>query len=184
MGVSRYAPYYCEENVWYLAQDDRFKGFECIVAIITGLGPRRPLWYQRAAEHEELPVWWDYHVILLYRDLSWMVWDPDTILDLPVDAIEYLRKTFLDDAESVESADVVFRLINAEEYVLTFSSDRSHMKLSGGRWIAPPPPWPPILQGPYPILHQLLDVSIKTPGKLITLAELLRKLCTIATLTD
>ena len=117
---------------------------------------------------------WDYHVVLLSFQEGWWVWDLDTTLGLPVRADAYFPKTFLRSAVDVEHVDVVLRLIAAGSYVSRFSSDRSHMRLPTGAWIAPPPPWPPILQEGEPNLLQLLDVRRDAPGQVVTLATFMR----------
>ena len=173
-----YAACYCEENIWQLAQEDCFRGHETIVVIISGHGPYRKLWFQRSSEDAGAPVLWDYHVVLLSQQNGWQVWDLDTTLGSPVSAITYFSKTFLQEDSDPEQNDVIFRLIPAPEYVENFSSDRSHMWLPSGNWAAPPPLWPMIINGKSSTLIDWLDVRNEAPGKVLTLAELMRDVLT------
>ena len=169
----KYTPSYCEENIWQLAQEDCFSGDETLVALISGKGPYRPLWFQRSAEFYGAPVYWDYHVVLLSNQNGWQVWDLDSRLDLACPAETYLQQTFLPSNHKLEDADVIFRLIAAEDYLRSFASDRAHMQLPSGEWLAPPPDWPLIMPADKPNLLDWLDVANATPGRLMTLAELL-----------
>lgn len=169
----KYTSAYCEENIWHLASEDRFRGLDAKVVLVTGPGSHRKLWFQRCSEHDSIPVHWDYHVILLVRDDNWQVWDLDTTLDLPVNASSYFRKTFRGPDESFNNANVIFRTINAKEYIENFSSDRSHMKLPSGDWAAPPPSWPPIMKRDSPNLMEWLDSESDGPGELLTLEQII-----------
>ena len=120
-----------------------------------------------------MPVFWDYHAILLSYRKGWWVWDLDTTLGLPVDVDNYFNRTFLRSNLEAKDTDVILRLIPGEEYVKTFSSDRSHMKLSSGAWAAPPPESPMINNEIKPNLLDWLDMSKADPGQVVTLAELM-----------
>ena len=167
----RYTSFYCEENIWHLAQEECFHGREAFAAIISGKGDYRKLWFQRQAEDQESPVFWDYHVLLLVYDNGWHVWDLDTTLGLPAFAEIYFQKTLLSASIDLENCDVILRLIASESYVQSFSSDRSHMKSPTGEWLAPPPEWPAILHGGKSNLLDWLDVDLDGPGKVQALAE-------------
>ncbi len=171
----RYAPRYCEENIWHLARDARFQASETLVALITGYGPYRPFWYQRCVADPQLPVWWDYHVILLVRQGSWQVWDLDTTLDLPTAAKTYLEKTFLNSVIASKDTDVILRLVPADYYLEHFASDRAHMRLPSGKWLAEPPAWPMILPHHRSNLLEWLDTGRAQPGRLLPLSECLRE---------
>ena len=166
----QYTPFYCEENIWHLAQEKCFRGREAFVVIISGEGDYRRLWFQSLAEPQESPVFWDYHVLLLVFDNGWHVWDLDTTLGLPVAAETYFQKTFLNSGIDLENCDVMLRLIASESYVRSFSSDRSHMISPTGEWLAPPPAWPTILNESKSNLLEWLDVDLDGPGKVQTLA--------------
>jgi len=167
----RYTPFYCEENVWQLAREERFLEHETLAVIISGRGPSRRLWYQRNALHPALPVHWDYHLVLLSYNDGWQVWDLDTTLELPVPVETYVHKTFLQANVEAGNTDVILRLIPVGEFVRDFSSDRSHMELPSGEWAAPPPEWPMIMQGAKSNLLDWLDIDRDGPGQVLTLVE-------------
>ena len=165
-----YTSCYCEENIWQLAREECFRERETIAVIVSGKGRYRRFWFQNNAQNPESPVYWDYHVILLSFDESWWVWDLDTSLGLPVLADTYFPQTFLQQNIDVMQTDVILRLISAEEYVRKFSSDRAHMRLPSGEWVAPPPQWPMILQGKDANLLDWININHDAPGKVLTLA--------------
>ncbi len=167
----RYTPFYCEENIWHLAQEKCFLGLDTFVAIVSGKGSYRRLWFQNQAADQESPVFWDYHVLLLVFDNGWHVWDLDTTLGLPVTAETYFQKTFLNSGIDLENCDVILRLIASESYVRSFSSDRSHMLSPTGEWLAPPPAWPAITKGNKSNLLDWLDIGRDDPGQVQTLSE-------------
>ena len=71
----------------------------------------------------------------------------------------------------LENCDVILRHIGSESYVLSFSSDRSHMISPTGEWLAPPPAWPAITKGDKSNLLDWLDIGRDDPGQVHTLAE-------------
>jgi hypothetical protein len=174
----RYTPFYCEENIWHLAQEKCLQGREAFVVIISGEGDYRRLWFQSLGEGRELPVFWDYHVLLLVYNDGWRVWDLDTTLGLPASAETYFQKTFLSAGIDLENCDVILRLIASESYVQSFSSDRSHMKSPTGKWLAPPPEWPAITKGDKSNLLDWLDIGRDDPGQVHTLAEFMSNFLT------
>jgi hypothetical protein len=146
----KYTPFYCEENIWHLCGDPRFATCPSKVVIISNESRACTLWAQRAAPLAGAPVTWDYHVILIAkRSLQWKVWDLDTTLDVPVELPSYLSVTFPPELRAQTARERLaprFRIIEAETYRRTFSSDRSHMHDTDGRWHQKPPPWPPIVR--------------------------------------
>lgn len=142
-----------------------------MVVIVSGEGRYRRFWFQKNALSQEAPVYWDYHVILLSYEDGWWIWDLDTSLGLPVLADTYFHKTFLQKNIDVAHSDVILRLVNAEEYIRKLSSDRAHMRLPSGEWIAPPPAWPMILQDRNSNLLDWININHDAPGKVLTLAE-------------
>ena len=166
-----YTPYYCEENIWHLAQESCFREQQVLVAMISGEGDYRRLWHQSQAPNAESPVYWDYHVILLVHDRRWWVWDLDTTLGLPVLADQYFSATFFGHGVDAENCDVTLRLIQAAYYVQNFSSDRSHMRDANGEWLAPPPAWSEIMTASKPNLIEWLDVNHDGPGRLLRLSH-------------
>lgn len=169
----KYTAAYCEENIWHLAGEDRFRGLETKVVLVTGPGSHRRLWFQGCSEHDSVPVYWDYHVILLVKHDTWQVWDLDTTLEFPVDAATYFRKTFYGPDESFSNENVIFRSINSKEYIENFSSDRSHMRLPSDEWAAPPPAWPVIVNSDESNLMAWLDIDSEGPGELLTLEQII-----------
>lgn len=169
----KYTPYYCEENIWQLARHSRFNGLDAKVILITGPGSHRKLWFQRCSEDVTQPVCWDYHVVLLVRDNISQIWDLDTTLDFPVNAATYFRKTFRGPDESFDNTNILFRTIDAKEYIDNFSSDRSHMRLTSGDWAAPPPSWPPIVKNEISNLGKWLDIESDGPGKILSLEQII-----------
>lgn len=168
-----YTPYYCEENVWHLCQQPQFVGLETKVVFISNARRQCPLWHQRAAVNPAEPVLWDYHVILICKmENTWYVYDLDTALPMPIPVVEYIHRTFA----ATEKLDLIwhpiFRVVDAEEYARTLSSDRSHMLDEYGNWMQLPPNWPCIFQAPKTNLQQFIDVTDTSIGKVATLVEL------------
>lgn len=153
-----------------------------------------PLWQQRACNSQHEPIFWDYHVVLLCRGLpsidstvvrtnptetSWYVYDLDSLLGMPVTATCYLKSTFLFDEYIISQAfEPRFRIVDAETFLRTFSSDRRHMILPTGLWQAPPPSWSPIVQGPTPFnLMQFVDVQNEFYGTVADMAQFVELFC-------
>ena len=137
-------PFYCEENIWLLAQrTDLFVGPTEVVVIfgVGGVDPRVACWYQRAGEPEEA-VLWDYHVVLAeHRPSEVVVWDLDTRLPLPFPALAWVALTFQDAMRVPLRFHPHFRVVASDDYVRELATDRSHMRDAKGRWRKPPPPW-------------------------------------------
>lgn len=143
----RYTPFYCEENVWHLAKDGVGTDPSFVVFISN---PKRScaLWAQRASSSADMPVLWDYHVVLVSAPAEGppLVWDLDSRLGCPVKLKDYLDGTFPYGDALRESLLPRFRVLPAATYLERFASDRSHMN-EDGEWREPPPEWPPIGQG-------------------------------------
>jgi hypothetical protein len=169
-----YTPYYCEENVWYLAGDTRLPRGDHLVILISNTRRICPLWAQRAAIAVNEPVYWDYHVILAARgENGAIVYDLDSTLPFPTPWKVYALRTFRPDLRIRGEYLPKFRVIPATEYRARFSSDRRHMKRPGGAWAAPPPPWPAIQGAESAItLQAALDLSRRDAGELYDLEEL------------
>lgn len=138
--MTRYAPFYCEENIWHLANDRHIQG----VAFISN--PRRQVacFAQGRSKTGEVMVW-DYHVIGFGIDsatATLSVWDPDSTLPCPCPALRYLAATFPKLPAKFEHVAPWFRMCTAAQFVATFTSDRRHMRNPNGSWQQPPPPWP------------------------------------------
>lgn len=142
----RYAPFYCEENVWHLAKEG-VGGDPSFVVFISNPQKSCALWAQRSASSADMPVLWDYHVILVSAPSDGaLVWDLDTRLGFPVRLRDYLDGTFPYGEALRETLLPRFRVLPAATYVERFASDRSHMH-EGDDWRAPPPEWPTIGEG-------------------------------------
>ena len=133
-----YQPYFCEENIWHLCQQETFTE-DVDVIFISNVAHQVAVWAQVASKDDE-PVVWDYHVVLArINDAEVEIWDLDTTLGCPCDADTYLRASFrLSDPHSPYAP--MFRVIERSAFLATFRSDRSHMVDSGVDF----PPWKPI----------------------------------------
>ena len=171
----RYTPYFCEENVWQLAHERAGLPGERRVVFILGEDPVRPevaVWEQRAAAGAPFVVW-DYHVVLVARRAAgagWEVWDLDSTLGVPVDAATWIACTFPHEVRGLVPR---FRVIDAAEYLHSFSSDRRHMRAADGAEQRPFPPWPPILDAERShLLPRFIDVTDPFVGDICDLAGL------------
>lgn len=57
-----YQPFYCEENIWLLAQDPRCGDGERLVVLITGTEGHVAMWRQKPADGPGEPLLWDYQI--------------------------------------------------------------------------------------------------------------------------
>jgi hypothetical protein len=136
-----YQPFFCEENIWHLAQSADVPGAERLVLVISG-EQGVACWHQKAGD-EGAPILWDYHVVLAARDGgAWQLWDLDGRLGYPVPAEMWLRTTFPMPDLVPARYQPRFAVIPAAEYVRTLGTDRSHMRDAHGGWLKAPPPWP------------------------------------------
>lgn len=152
------------------------KDFDKQVVFISSISRNTPLQYQKSAK-DGLPVWWDYHVILMAsRHGKHLIYDFDTTLPFPSKASEYLSKTF-QDVSGMKSKDrPLFKMIPSAEYVKHFHSDRSHMIDQSGNWIFDPPQWPAIKSGGSLSLSALMDFSDTSSTSILELNELMAKM--------
>eukprot|EP01134_Creolimax_fragrantissima_P006067 CFRG6067T1 len=154
-----YTACYCEENIWCLSKylldqrdaTDHAKPENCCrdaqltVCFISNHARRVPVWYQKRTNDLNVPMIWDYHVILFVEcphNPRGLVYDFDTILPFPCDAAEYIWKAF---AVTIPRNPIYYgfyRLISGEKYVDLFGSDRSHMLIADGGYSATPPSYP------------------------------------------
>jgi protein N-terminal glutamine amidohydrolase len=89
-----YTPYYCEENIYFLAasfhQDNiTTNAWEISVVFVSNESKTVALWGQKLSLGPDYPVVWDYHCILVLRPRlnsasgpAW-VYDYDTCLAIP-----------------------------------------------------------------------------------------------------
>jgi len=126
-----YTALFCEENIWHLANDLIQQGVqpdELSVIFISNKLQQTVIFNQRSAE-PDTPAIWDYHVILLKKSpTECLIFDFDSLSNLPTAAEQYLKVSFPDEIELPEEYQVYFRLIDAPTYLRLFSSDRSHMQ--------------------------------------------------------
>lgn len=164
--MGRYHPFYCEENVWWLARDGVLGPGERWAVFVSNPTRSCALWAQKLASEPSEPVLWDYHVVLLNRDGSKVqVWDRDSRLPCPAPARDWYAATF--PVPVKPEFKPWFRVVGARELSAHFASDRRHMLEEEGGWRAPPPPWPPIVSptGAVHTLDAFVDVVGPGPGQ-------------------
>lgn len=127
----KYCPYYCEENIWHLCQEESLLSKTRKVVFISNQNRRVAIKHQKAGAL----VHWDYHVVLLLKDSSWKVADLDTLLPFPCPAERYLSESF------VATETPVFSVVDADQYIRRFTSDRRHMIDQNGMYLKAPPVW-------------------------------------------
>lgn len=168
MTEHRHAPYYCEENVWWLAQEPRFALQRAEVAFVSNATRTVRMHAQRAGDGA--PVVWDYHVVLAaWRDAEVEVWDLDCALGMPLPARVWLDASF--EPPAPRALAPRFRVMPSETFVRAFASDRRHMRRQDGSWLVPPPPWPVIGAGTH-ALERFVELSDPTLGELVDLDAL------------
>lgn len=149
----KYHPFFCEENIWHLCEDRR-NGWAVFVSNEEGAV------YFENQRLQPSGLIWDYHVV--YLDLDGQIIDFDHDGDMPTSLQSWLTRSF---GNSPEAFEAKFHLVAAEEYLLRFSSDRSHM-IKNGRWLQPPPPWPAIGTG------NTLSAFLRPGSEWLTLTQL------------
>ena len=171
-----YQPYYCEENMWLLAQDPRCGDGERLVALITNPSGQFAMWHQRPANGPGEPLLWDYHVVLLVQNHGWQVWDFECDLGLTVPALDWCNACFPYQHTIRPAYHPHFRVMSAANYVATLRSDRSHMRDAKGNYNKPPPPWSPPGGGSDSNLAQFIDLRQPLVGEIYDLAGLKQKM--------
>jgi len=166
-----YQPYYCEENIWHLCQHAQFK--DGYIIFVASTGDSFPMLNQRVMSDPSIPILWDYHVILLLRSETNQILDFDTILPFGVAVDSYFRHSFLDNRLLTAAETPLFRVVPASEFVVSFSSDRRHMKVGEG-WRAPPPDWPLIGQS-ISNLSSFIDMTNNDVGEVLGYDALLQR---------
>jgi protein N-terminal glutamine amidohydrolase len=127
----KYCPYYCEENIWHLCQNESLLSHTKKVVFISNQNRCVAMRHQRAGGL----VHWDYHVVLLFKQRTWKIADFDTLLPFPCPAAVYLSESFI----STEAP--FFCVVDADQYIRDFASDRRHMIDQEGTYLKSPPPW-------------------------------------------
>lgn len=128
--AARYTPFFCEENIWWLAKSLLADGVDAdLLKVVVFSNPLASilLFNQRAAA-EGGPIIWDYHVVLQARieDSDW-IFDPDSRLSFPEHRETYLLHTFPRQSTLPERYRAWARIIPADSYLKHFYSDRTHM---------------------------------------------------------
>lgn len=142
-----YTSCYCEENVWKLCEYLRdqtpspLEGFYAV--FLSNENKMIPIWKQQSGKNND-PVIWDYHVILLQDggDGKRFIYDLDTLLPFPCPCDTYIKEALRSDHNIHKDFRRKLRVIQADEFLRTFASDRSHMKDANNEWRKPPPPYP------------------------------------------
>jgi hypothetical protein len=136
-----YTPLFCEENIWQLARqmlDDG--GDPDTLWVLFFSNPRQTvLMLNQYRAGPQGYIAWDYHVVLQAGDL---LYDLDTILPFPVNAVRYFSESFPVQSALDESYRGWVRRIPASSFVERFYSDRSHMQDSVAK--SEYPSWPAI----------------------------------------
>jgi protein N-terminal glutamine amidohydrolase len=168
----KYSANFCEENIWHLCQNPALEGFSKKVLIVSNSNKYCPFRFQKSINGDEI-VWWNYHVILIASNGgSSLIYDFDSTLSVPLPGREYMQKTFPGQETMTAPNLPHFKAIEAEDYLHSFFSDRSHMKDSVGNWLSPPPQWPLIGNNQKLPLAGLLDFSELSKEKIYNLEEM------------
>ena len=172
-----YHPFYCEENIWKLCNHAHLQGNKQKVIFISNKDRCCAVWHMRNAASVVDPVLWDYHVILaVHQNHHWEIWDPDSALGLPCQASLYLEQSF--QPHTPPPYQPRFRVVNKEDFLRFFQSDRSHMVRKDQTAPENPPPWPVITPG-VSNLMQFIDMELDFYGKVLDLDSLRLELSNI-----
>jgi hypothetical protein len=162
-------PFYCEENVWHACARPVAEGREAYALFVSNAAGQVAMWSQRAAP-EGRPIVWDYHAVLLERTAEgWTVRDDQCRRGVHLPLRDWLDASFRSLPPAAERFAPRFRLVPADRFRETLSTDRSHMR-EGDDWRHPPPPWPPIGRGTN--LMRFVDMEAELPGAVVDLAGL------------
>jgi len=170
-----YTKCYCEENV--------YKFCEKLKSNAIDLSNHYVVWVSNPEERVTFfghgvdgVVVWDYHVISIEKGNPSLLYDFDVnILPFPCNFNEYVNNVLMDPNLYFENLmpNRLFRVIPSNIYLNQFASDRSHM-IKENKWLATPPPYPPIIQVNCKMnLHQFknMDKSIPFIGTVMNQAE-------------
>ncbi|MCJ8329600.1 MAG: hypothetical protein HRT89_21025 [Lentisphaeria bacterium] len=127
----KYCPFYCEENIWHLA--NQIKNGH-VIFISNAL--RQTAVFNQLNCFADEAIFWDYHVVLI-KDKQ--VYDFDSRLGFPIALSDYLQQSFQKDIAAEHQAK--FKVIPATDFLAKFASDRRHMVDDDGLFIADPPDW-------------------------------------------
>ncbi|MBM4062732.1 MAG: hypothetical protein FJ265_16790 [Planctomycetes bacterium] len=166
----RYQASFCEENVWWLLQSPELPEPRAAV-FVSNRARTVATWGQRAAAGND-PIVWDYHVVVLLPGLGVVV-DLDDRERVGWPLREWLAHAFRRGVEPEFRPR--FRVVDGEEFLASFSSDRSHMLDARGRPRAPFPPWPAPFDPERGMnLLRFVDLDDPIAGVVVDAAGLLR----------
>lgn len=143
------------------------------MVFIFSKGEAFPMLNQSLCEHPALPIFWDYHVVLLVINKNNQIFDFDTTLAFNTDIDFYFKESFINQSILSDKETPMFRLVPADEFTSSFSSDRSHMKTLSG-WLSPPPNWP-IIGNKGTNLESFIQANDNQFGELLTYDALLSR---------
>nr|CAG4647345.1 EOG090X0C0Q [Megafenestra aurita] len=163
-----------EENVWHICKYFKEKEptllSECYAVFISNEKQSIPLWNQRASTDEQDGlVIWDYHVIFIHKAKDGpLVYDLDSKTVFPCNFEDYQNKVLHSEDKILSQFHRLFRVIEAENFLDSFASDRTHM-IKDGKWIKPPPIYQPICTlTSTNNLHYFIDMKSKdVPGQVL-----------------
>ena len=135
-----YQAYFCEENVWQLLRNAELPAPAAAI-FVTNARRAVAIWGQRAAVTD--PIVWDYHVVA-YVPRERIIVDLDDRERVAWPLADWLAHAFRKDTPA--SLQPRFRIVAAEQFLTTFSSDRSHMRDASGVPLRAFPPWAAPLQ--------------------------------------
>mgnify|MGYP000312495299 CR=1 FL=1 len=164
----KYQPNYCEENIWHLCQHRKYLGGKVI--FISSLGNYFPMLCQKGGKEIDQTIFWDYHVILLKEG---KIFDFNSTLSFSTPIKDYFEQSFIEDFLLMPHQAPKFRVLDAEEYIRLFLSDRRHMK-ANSTWISPPPSWPPISETSSN-LERFTDMRDLEIGDVLTASQVLER---------
>lgn len=167
-----YTKCYCEENIYRLMEEQGNESLTHAV-FISNPSQRVPFWCGRQSIEIDGFTVWDYHVVAINKP-GGLVYDFDSSIPFPVGFEEYCRKALRVSEMNQVRAEFhrMYRVIDRQEFLSTFSSDRLHMIDGSGNFHSPPPILEPILHGPSN-LESFISMSStvkddKGPGRLLS----------------
>lgn len=162
-----YQACFCEENVWHLLHSTILSERKKCVIFISNPKRQVAVWSQRAAKNNDFVIW-DYHVVLLLPSEGVII-DLDDCEKTSWQISEWLHHAFREDIQ--EQYMPMFRVIAGDEFILKFSTDRSHMTDKS----IPHPKWsPPFNQDLGMNLMRFVDVLDPIAGIVVNKSELIK----------
>ena len=146
-----YTAYFCEENIWHLGKSLVQEGYrvnEMFVLMFSNEN-RQVVLYQQSAAPPQMPIIWDYHVVLLHEEKDApVIFDFDSRLSFPCPFSAYIHQTFHSVEDYPSCHHFLIRKIPLSAFHRSFESNRSHMYGKDGSPICPFPTAPPIRHDP------------------------------------